>query len=381
MALTGATFIDPNTDVTGTSACPSEPSEQPIYCFAGHTLKDIREVFVLKPNPVAEATTSEFMQVKMEPGIDYTEEVIEVNGNRYHCVKFTARQRSDTCQYYEVTANVDGVEDAGDGSGTLLTNADDIFEHIMLNVILNTYRGGAYFTDVPYSPGLFNRASVTAAKIAAVARIGIGGYQGAGALTTQIGVRQLIHDLLVSYDLDLYQYPGAWYVKRFNPNAVSRSALPSLTPDNAVLKSTMEPVLEQRKHFNQLPYFAGPISGDGTKGYLVSGEMRDGPSINDFGEIIISEPTYLLWTQHPTTAFSVVSQYLKRSAYPPISASFLAPIRWFNLPIASEIALTSPEGFGPSGWVNHVVRVLGVDLNFDQLICRITVRSVNHEVP
>lgn len=368
------TMTDPNNDISSATSCPTEPSEQPIYCLAGHTLHAVREVFVFKPNPLTPDKT-ESVWLKMTPGADFTEAIIEVNGNRYHCLKFTSQQRSDTCQYYPVTANVDGVA----VGGTLLTDADDIFEHIMFNIILNTYRTGDYFTDVPYSPGLFNRASVTAAKAVAQSRVG-GGYKGAGALTEQIAVRQLIHDLLVSYDLNLYQYRGVWYVKRDDPASVVRASLTALTPDNAILKSSFEPSLVKERHFNQLPYFAGPISGMGSNGYLVSGEMRESASISDFGEIIISEPAYLLWTQDPTTTFSVVAQYLKRFAYPPISASFLAPIRWFDLPIASEVKLTTPEGFGPAGWSNHVVKVLGVDLELDRLVCRITVRSIDHEV-
>ena len=81
---------------------------------------------------------------------------------------FNEPQVSDTCEYYEVTANVKGIETNGNGTGTLLTNADDIFEHAMLNWILNSYQssvgpyappGGPWFTDVPYAPGIWDHTA------------------------------------------------------------------------------------------------------------------------------------------------------------------------------------------------------------------------------
>lgn len=377
------TLTDPNTDTTASMACAQAPTvtpagtPQPVYCLAGHWLKAVREVFVLKPSPVS--TVTGMVQTLMVEGTDYTQEIREVNGNRYHCLVFAEQQRSETCQYYEVTANVDGVETNSDGTGTLLTDADDIFEHIMLNLVMNTYRTGTYFTDVPYSPGLFNRDSITTAKAVSAARVS-GGYRGAGVLDYHISARQLIHDLLVSFDLNLYQYRGVWYVKRDARQSIVRGSLPTITPDEGVYKASLEPVILKERHVNQIPYFAGPISGEGANGYLVSGELRDTESANDYG-VIVSEPMYLLWTQHPGTTFDVIRHYVMEFRYPPVNATFYAPIKWFAQPIASEVALTHPDGLGANGWLGHVFKILGVDLDFDRLVCRITARSIDHDVP
>jgi hypothetical protein len=390
---TGTTQLDdPNNDTTAVTACATAPTgtgttgqAQPTYALAGHWLKAINQVFVLKPDP--ESETNEFVWVLMTEGADYTQEVIERNGNRYHCLIFNEQQRSETCQYYKVSANVDGVETEADGTGELLTDADDIFEHIMLNVIFNTYHssigqyapiGGKYFTDVEYSPGLFNRESVTAAKLVAQQRL-LGGYVGAGAITEKTPARQLIWDLLVSYDLEFYQYRGSWYVKRFSPY-INREDLPHFEPDTGVIRGTFEPSLLQDQQVNLIPFFAGPIGGGENEGYLISGELQDDQSIELYRRVIISEPIYLLWTQDPSTTNSVIRQYLARFKYPPINARLQGPVKWYALPPGSEVAVTHPDGLGPLGWMARVCRVLAVDLDLDDLTCWVTVRDVDNLV-
>lgn len=381
---------DPNTDTTPVSACATTalPGNKPIYCLAGHWLKAVREVFVFKPDPTSD--TNEFVWVKMTEGVDFTQEIYEINGNRYHCLVFNEQQRSETCQYYEVTANVDGVETNADGTGTLLTNLDDIFEHILLNVVFNTYRssigayaptGGKYFEDVPYAPGLLDRASIAAARTVGLSMVPSAGPQGAGALAEKINARQLIHDLLVTADLEFYQFQGSWHARRFDPANVVRGSLQHFEPDEGIFKATFEPTIDQTKQVNLIPFFGGPIGGDGSQGYLVSGELRDDTSIDIYRRIIISEPLYLIWTQDAATAYAVVSRYVKRLRYPVLGAVYAAPIKWFTLPPGAEVRVTHPDGLGAGGWSARVCRLLSVDLDFDKLICYITVRDVDDLIP
>jgi hypothetical protein len=201
-------------------------------------------------------------------------------------------------------------------------------------------------------------------------------------LTKVINARQLIHDLLVSYDLELYQYNGAWYVSRFNPSSVNVATLPALDPDEGIFKASFEPTIDQEKQVNLIPFFAGPLGGTGDdEGYMVSGEQRDDESIDLYRRVIISDPVYLLWTQDSITAYNVVAHYLQRLRFPPIGAICNAPIRWYQLPVGTAVSVTHPNGLGPAGWNGRVCRIFGIDLDLDQLSCRLTLRDVDADVP
>lgn len=378
------TFDDPNTDTTAVAACATATGGKPIYCLAGHWLKQIRAVFVFKPHPV----TGLMAHIPMVEGVDYTQQVFEVNGNRYHCIIFEEQQRSDQCEFYDVTADVDGVETNADGTGTLLTNIDDIWEHILFNIIFNTYRssvgtyapvGGKWFYDVPYSPGLIDRPSIAAAKVVGEARFS-GGYPGGGLLVDQVNARQLIHDLLVSADLQFYQHSGVWYTKRFDPD-VARSSLPLIGPDDDVFRESFEPFLLTDKQRNLIPFFGGPIGGNPDNGWLASGELQDDTSIDLYRRVIISEPIYLLWTQSRTASYDIVSRYLQWLRFPPIGARFHAVINRYSLPPGTLVRITHRDGLGAGGWVERVCMVLSNELDFDSLTCHITVRDIDDLVP
>lgn len=65
----------------------------------------------------------------------------EINGVLWTLIDFAAAPSGD------VTADVEGLETVGDGSGTLITNAVDQLRHWLANFVWNTYRTGAYVGD------------------------------------------------------------------------------------------------------------------------------------------------------------------------------------------------------------------------------------------
>ncbi len=79
--ISTAIFVDTNTDTTAADPCvvPATVTPtgiKPVYCLAGHCLKSVREVFVLKPDPLA--LNKEFVQVKQIEGVDFFQEIREV---------------------------------------------------------------------------------------------------------------------------------------------------------------------------------------------------------------------------------------------------------------------------------------------------------------
>lgn len=386
------------------------------YLLAGHTLHRVNEVYVLRPVAVPAAEegadpVTQDMQVLQQEGTDFVQEIVEINGSRYHMLHFFAAMQSDDCTtQYEVTANVEGVETNADGTGELITNGMDMVEHILLNWVFNNYRsstgiyappGGRWFTDVPYSPGLVDHSSFLAAYENAFTFV-IGGYLGAGMMTEQVTGTQLVTDLMRSFGLDFYFDPmavaalgnGAWAVKLFQPDLVARGTQTIFTPNPpsetgyvGINSGTFALSFERDWHHNVVQYFAGPMSGkladsstnqDG--GYTASGEVRDPESIQAYG-LVTRDPLYLLWTRDPETAYSVAYRLLRLGRYPPLVATCSTPLSALTVSPASEVAVTHPDGSGLTGWTNRICRVERLDVNFADMTCQVTLRDVDGLVP
>lgn len=386
------------------------------YLLAGHYLHRVNEVYVRRPVAVpnpddpASPLTLE-MQVLQQEGTDYLQEVIEVNGNRYHTIRFFAAQQSDDCtQQYEVTANVEGIETNADGTGELITNGIEMVEHILLNWVFNDYRsstglyappGGRWFTDVPYAPGLLDHASFLAAYEAAFTFV-VNGYLGAGMLVEQQSGESLVTDLMRSFGLDFYfdstsiSSPGngSWAVKLFQPAEVVRASLTELRPDPptevgyiGINANTFSFRVSRESQRNVVPYFAGPMYGrtadSGTNedgGYTVSGEVRDPESIARYGTIV-NDPLYFPWTRDPETAYSVAYRFLVQVRYPPIFAECVTPLSAILTPPSYEVKVTHPDGSGLTGWSGRVCRVYRSDINFADMTVSLLLRDVDALVP
>jgi hypothetical protein len=396
------------------------------YLLAGHTLHRINQVYARRPvivgrtegtaatedEPAVEGDPiTEEQQVLQTEGTDFIQEIVEINGSRYHTIRFFAAMQSDDCTtQYEVTANVEGVETNADGTGTLITNGIEMVEHILLNWVFNNYRsstgvfapvGGRYFTDVPYSPGLLNHTSFLSAYENAFTFV-IGGYLGSGMMTEQMPGSQLVTELMRSFGLDFYFDPlaidsagnGAWCVKLFQPELTTRGNQtilhphpPSETGYVGVNANSFHMSFERGWHRNVVQYFAGPMYGmladagtDTNGGYTVSNEVRDPGSISIYGEVT-SEPLYLPWTRDPETAYSVAYRLLVLERYPPILVQLQTPLSGLTVSPAEVVAVTHPDGTGLLGWTDRLCLVLRLDINFGAMTCTFTLRDVDALVP
>lgn len=65
-----------------------------------------------------------------------------VNGRRYTCVDFSTDQGTSA-----ITADVQGYETVGDGSGTLITDPATIAKHVLVNWVYGNYKTGAWLLD------------------------------------------------------------------------------------------------------------------------------------------------------------------------------------------------------------------------------------------
>jgi hypothetical protein len=339
-------------------------------------------------------------QVLMTEGVDYTQEVIEVNGNRYHTLVFAeAQQNPDTCEQYEITANVRGSELNADGTGVLIEDGVSIVQHFFKNWIFNDYRssigpfapsGNKWFEDVPYAPGLINNDSFYAANLVSSGRVA-GNYKGSGALTEQIPATQLIHDLITCFDLDLYfdNSTGtcAWSVAMLNTGEIVRASTPLYEPSTDVIRDTFRVEFGVTPHYNVVQYFAGPMTGrllgqssDQSGGWVLGGEVKDSASIDLFG-MLHAPPLELKWTRHAATAHSVAYHRLRMMSMPSVHARMSVPIGTVNDSLATTVRVTHPDGLGPDGWVQRVCRIMRSDIDLDRMMLHLLLRDIDDLVP
>lgn len=95
-----------------------------LYALAGHYLKAVAKVYVAD---VLKTVTT-----------DYTITYPVRNGNQYTCIDFVVDPGEDAV----VTADVDGMEATGDGTGVLVTGANSQWQHLLTNWIWGDYRLG-----------------------------------------------------------------------------------------------------------------------------------------------------------------------------------------------------------------------------------------------
>jgi hypothetical protein len=93
---------------------------------------------------------------------------LDWNGFRFHVVlvrndhRFAKALREGRMT---LSGNFRGIEDAGDGTGTLITDPARIFQHFWSNFIENTYKTGAWFAVPPFgSYSLFDTTTIEAVK-------------------------------------------------------------------------------------------------------------------------------------------------------------------------------------------------------------------------
>jgi hypothetical protein len=110
------------------------------YALAVGYLKDVRAVYV---------------DGTKEDSANYAITNPTVNGRQWTLIDFTSDQASSV-----ITADVDGYEEAANGTGTLITNPVRQIEHCFENFIWGDYKSGAWLNaQAPIADGAFSIAA------------------------------------------------------------------------------------------------------------------------------------------------------------------------------------------------------------------------------
>ena len=280
----------------------------------------------------------------------------------------------------KLTADIKGIENQGDGSGVLLTNMSDVYLHILVNWILQTYQSGAWL-GIPNWPDdaslpMIDVTYFDSAQTHSVERFSGNGYQFAGVIgwrSTYISPNDLITQLNVSADVNSGWSRKCQYI--ISMERESSGELSSTTRLNHFLdgiKGAWSMEFRDNEHFNKYKYKAKKdytekyhiwayISGEGTRPDII-----DSTSITNYGGdpigVFTAPDTELWWVRDSDQSIDVMNHNIRRTADPPAYATMRMPWRFVTTDIGDVVRVTTPDGIGAisvPGFVDRPMRVYG----------------------
>lgn len=273
------------------------------------------------------------------------------------------------------TCNVQGIESVGDGSGTLIENAFDIYKHLMQNWVFGDYTAGGWlstplFPDTDAVP-MMDDASFTACQAISVRRSG--GYKGAGAIGADgsaISTRDLIRIMNQSTDADSgLNRKGQFFVAMTDDSAVVALFSPELTDVGDVLKATLDIEDDFSNHFNSIPYqfrkdyvSQQPSTENDTNPgphsqWRSFGKLTDDPSVANYLDTLVMDALELFFVRDEVTAKDIVRRKLLRHKDPPRLVRWSVSAKGFNIELGDTRLITHFGGIGAGGWLRQPVRV------------------------
>lgn len=275
------------------------------YVCAGHACKAISQVY---KNGVAASHTNENLAESFDG--DYI-------------TTFTVAGAADAD---EITVNLSGVEDAGDSSGTLLTDPVDCLEHF-----LEDWAG--------FPAANIDATTFAAAKVITQAR----GYVFGSAIVTETAIADVIRDMLLSMVASGWFNSEAVYnVKIFDPELTTASAQ-EYTEQQNILMNSYEAHLEDAEIFNKLylRYAYNPATGRYTKDKTIENTMSQ-TNLDKTYEKSLD----LYWIYDDDDADNIARWFILRYMFPQKMVSFRAPIVALNNDLSDLVLLTHHEGIG-----------------------------------
>lgn len=134
-----------------------------------------------------------------------------INGRYYTFIDWTANHNSNT-----ITADVEGYETVGNGTGSMICDPVSVFQHLITNFFLNDYQSGNWrSTDTTF----FDSTSWTALQTALQNRAGGASYVCSRYFSNQLTGIQALNEFCQSFNLCPYwTNTGKLGIKLDNPN-------------------------------------------------------------------------------------------------------------------------------------------------------------------
>lgn len=261
--------------------------------------------------------------------------------------------------------NVQGIEDVGNGTGTVISRSFDIYKHAMQNWVFGDYQSGAWLSTptFPDSEGvlLMREESFSDASTLSARRIG-GGYVGAGGFGLDgnfVSVREAVRLLNVSCDCDsglnrLCQF----FVSMTDDSLAVLTSSPEFVDVDDIKFGSFAVDDDFSNHFNVVPYAYAKdyVSGSQTP-WRGTAEARDQASIDGYEDTLTMPTQELGFVRDQITASDIAHRRLLRHKDPPRRVQFTTPVQGYNAELGDVRLLSHYEGIGASGWSRQPLRV------------------------
>lgn len=294
----------------------------------------------------------------------------DINGQRFTLVFVSGDRATDIDDGKYVYADVQGMETAGDGSGSLITGLLQLYKHLMVNWFVGNYRAGAWLASPTFEffPGgttlaVIDESSWDDAATLAGTYLG-GGYLGAfviGANGRRLGVRQQVANANVSCNVSLgLSKNNQLFVKMLDLDRGNFiNSRPILTDRKNILSSPRFDIAKNRDWFcNQLlASYSANYRDDGLGEWSASTEQGHAPSHIQYGGEVLYEDFYGL-TRDQSTAETIAQQRLFFMAEVPRMVTWAETLCGLKQDILDGVPLTHYGGIGTTGYVDRALWIV-----------------------
>lgn len=301
----------------------------------------------------------------------------DLNGHRYALVYVRGPDGDAAAGGTKITANLQGIEDAGDGGGTLVQDGFDQYLHAMRNWILGDYQSGGWASSGPTWPSAFGAAAVevlddaafAAAKAIAQTRIS-GGYQGNFILGAN-GELQTTRTWIQRFNVSLDCYAGfsrksQFFVRMLDPDLAVLAAARQYTQVLDIFAGSFK-VVDQVGNLENVivySYWRNYAENRWLKDTL---ETPDTDSITNSQQTKRSQTLDLWLHRSQTSADDVVNRRLLRTKEPPRLVTFQTGLQALNTELGDIVKVTHLEGVGTGGWTDRAIFITRHELDPDRL--------------
>jgi len=277
-----------------------------------------------------------------------------------------------------MSVDLKGVEDVGDGSGTLIATVQRQHAHFARNYMFpaivthpDGYVSGAWLASDTWADGT-DRVDNTAFEAAHT----YGGYAGHWGLTSQISLGQAIALLNVSGDTDSgFNKKGQYTASMQNPLASTSVAWDDT---NDILTDGFVIVPAVSDMANIIPYSYEPrYWGSGDAGKMLA--LVDFFHIEKVRQRLEAPTLELALLRDAVTAGVVTRRRMRRNRVPTRAATMQLGLAALSVDLGDYVSVTHAEGAGASGWVSRVVQVKKISLDADQM--KVTVAAEDVTTP
>lgn len=279
-----------------------------------------------------------------------------------------------------ISVAVQGIEDVGDGTGTLITDLLDQYKHFMLNFGFGDYQSGEWTTASPNWPNVtpavpvIHVGSFAGAKAIANIRFA-GGYVGAGMFggaEGRISLQEAIKRFNISADVQSgFNFRSQYFVSMYDDSYSSVLAERTYLQTRDILESSFSIKDSVSEWENKIVYSHTQLYME-TEWKHIEQFVEDAVSIAAYEETKASDTLEYWFIRSEAQAEDVARRRLTRNKVPPRIVEFDTTLIGLSSDLGDYIGVTHIDGIGVNGWDNQPVYITRHVFDTDKLKVTLT---------